>query len=310
MFEGTEKKLELILDKPLAGLRDGRLNCWNAVVKACGAEIINRMATPVVDAYLLSESSLFVWDSRILMITCGQTTLVDSLGPILAQVGAANVAAVFYERQNMIEPGRQPRSFAEDRRHLRRFFQGQDVRLGSADGDHVDVFYKVLKPAPSGPDVTLQILMHDLDMDAETVFAAVPVDACRAPAIDRITSLFSGMQLDQHFFAPCGYSLNGVAGGHYGTVHVTPQQGGSYASFETDCPGGDTGGILHTLTEVFRPGRFGTLVTTRTDAARGALQATPPWAVNPQYHLADHMRAEFENVYAVTCSNYVRTTSV
>lgn len=309
MFEGTEKKLELILDKPIPGLRNDRRNCWGGVVRASGAEIIKRMATPVVDAYLLSESSLFVWDSRILMITCGRTTLVDALGPILEQVGAANVAAVFYARQNMLEPGRQPRSFAEDRRHLRRFFQGQDVRLGSADSDHVDIFCEVLKPASSGPDVTLQILMHDLGMDAETVFAAVSAGAGAAPAIDRITSLLPGMQLDQHFFAPCGYSLNGVAGGHYGTVHVTPQQGGSYASFETDCPGGDTGTILNILTEVFRPGRFGTLLTTRTDAARRAMTATPFWTTNPQYLMVDHMRADFKNDYAVTYSNYVRASS-
>ena len=38
--------------------------------------------------------------------------------------------------------------------------------------------------------------------------------------------------IDDYVFEPCGYSMNGVEGGTFSTVHITPEQGFSYASFE------------------------------------------------------------------------------
>ena len=68
-----------------------------------------------------------------------------------------------------------------------------------------------------------------------------------------IDTLFpaSETQLDSFGFDPCGYSANGVvgsgsphgstpggggAGGGYYTIHVTPEEGWSYASFESNVP--------------------------------------------------------------------------
>ena len=38
--------------------------------------------------------------------------------------------------------------------------------------------------------------------------------------------------IDDYVFEPCGYSMNGVDGGTFSTVHITPEEGFSYASFE------------------------------------------------------------------------------
>jgi S-adenosylmethionine decarboxylase len=38
--------------------------------------------------------------------------------------------------------------------------------------------------------------------------------------------------IDDYVFEPCGYSMNGVEGGTFSTVHITPEEGFSYASFE------------------------------------------------------------------------------
>lgn len=58
-------------------------------------------------------------------------------------------------------------------------------------------------------------------------------------------------------FDPCGYSMNGIDDDRYSTIHVTPEDGFSYASFE--CVGSicdddeDFAGALRKAVQVFRP---------------------------------------------------------
>jgi len=103
-FEGPEKKLEIILFAPQAGLRSNRDGQWDRVAKASRAAIISGIATDDLDAYLLSESSLFVWEDRILMITCGKTTLINAVPEILKIVNRDRIAFVFYERKSFMFP--------------------------------------------------------------------------------------------------------------------------------------------------------------------------------------------------------------
>ncbi|MEZ6189114.1 MAG: hypothetical protein R3F62_29460 [Planctomycetota bacterium] len=43
---------------------------WERVVEAARAQILSQISTSQCDAYLLSESSLFVYDDRFALITC------------------------------------------------------------------------------------------------------------------------------------------------------------------------------------------------------------------------------------------------
>ena len=70
-FEGPEKKLEILLAPRHPGLREAAEEQWHRVAAASGASVISTLTGDALNAYLLSESSLFVWDDRILMITCG-----------------------------------------------------------------------------------------------------------------------------------------------------------------------------------------------------------------------------------------------
>ena len=72
MFEGSEKKIEIIFSKRAGKLRSLPEKFWNDVVRACGAGIISCVNFPQVTSFLLSESSLFLWDHRLVMITCGK----------------------------------------------------------------------------------------------------------------------------------------------------------------------------------------------------------------------------------------------
>jgi S-adenosylmethionine decarboxylase len=91
-------------------------------------------------------------------------------------------------------------------------------------------------------------------------------------------------RIDSYIFAPCGYSANGVipspdssvATTHYFTVHVTPEPHCSYASFETNVPGRQSGRgtaeILEHVLSIFRPGRFS---VTLFEAKPAALELRP-----------------------------------
>ena len=86
------------------------------------------------------------------------------------------------------------------------------------------------------------------------------------------TSAYPDARVDAYLFSPCGFSANGVVPAppstpgekpgatHYFTVHVTPEPGFSFASFETNVPGGQKGRttaeIIEHVVNIFRPGRF------------------------------------------------------
>ncbi|GJN74940.1 S-adenosylmethionine decarboxylase proenzyme [Purpureocillium lilacinum] len=86
------------------------------------------------------------------------------------------------------------------------------------------------------------------------------------------TSVYPDARVDAYLFSPCGFSANGVIPApasaetdqhnstHYFTVHVTPEPGFSYASFETNVPSGQKGRttaeIIEHVVDIFRPGRF------------------------------------------------------
>lgn len=95
-------------------------------------------------------------------------------------------------------------------------------------------------------------------------------------------SKYPEARIDSYVFSPCGYSANGVIPSpdpsvqttHYFTVHVTPEPHCSYASFETNVPGRQTGretaDIVEHVVNIFRPGRFSVTLFEANPAALDA----------------------------------------
>lgn len=304
-FEGPEKKLEIILNSSQPGLRSYRDGRWRWVVEASRAAILSQVSTDAVDAYLLSESSLFVWEDRILMITCGKTVLVEALPKILEIVGADNVAFVFYEQKNFMFPHEQPSRFELDVQTVTRYFPGKFYKLGPANRDHVNVFYSSHRgEAPSG-DATLQILMHDLDPHAIAPFCGA--GRLTAEQVEQRTGLDRlyprPMVTDGFLFTPCGYSVNGVSGPDYYTVHVTPQDQASYVSFETNIFEPDYSDTLRRVISIFRPWRFSVVLTTSMDDACLPAHDTLVRTVSG-YAMTEKSLYEFDCGYSVSFLNY------
>jgi S-adenosylmethionine decarboxylase len=140
-------------------------------------------------------------------------------------------------------------------------------------------------------DETLEILMTHLDtqnaqkfhldetdssVEEGHVHGSVIAENCGLTDIFPVDPHCGG-RLDGYAFAPCGFSANAVIAtpeiskftshhtsgdsGHYFTVHVTPEQGYSYASFETNVPddmfpGRATGEVVSRIVKGFLPGRM------------------------------------------------------
>lgn len=240
-FEGPEKKLELAVVDGFPSLRSLGEAFWTAVVRAAQAHVLSKQSNDYFDAYLLSESSLFVYDSFATMITCGQTRLVDAAQMMVERVGADHVAACVYERKREHFPRQQPTSFIEDARTLHRLLPGAAHRFG-ADHEHaIYVFHSARRYQPDLDDVTIEVLMHGIPEHRAQAFRAVDdAKGGRLAATLGLEAMWEAVPgsepctLDEYVFAPAGYSLNGMLGPKYTSLHVTPEQLGSYASFETN----------------------------------------------------------------------------
>ncbi len=270
-FEGPEKKVELVVAPGHPSLRGWGHEAWARVVSAAGARILSVLRSTECDAYLLSESSLFVYDRHLTMITCGRTTLVDATEHLLERIGPEAVALLIYERKNEHFPELQPTRFFEDARRLNARIPGTALRFGDEHDHHVQLFCSRRPFEPDDVDTTLEVLMHGLPEDAASRFIGCERPATGTLAEARgIAGILPGFAIDEHPFTPAGYSMNGLRGADYYTIHVTPEALGSYVSFETNVDfRGRLDALVAQVVAVFRPRSFDVVAF----APRGTLDA-------------------------------------
>jgi S-adenosylmethionine decarboxylase len=99
----------------------------------------------------------------------------------------------------------------------------------------------------------------------------------------KICDIYPNSIVDDFLFDPCGYSLNGLLGPYYYTIHVTPEDICSYASFETSVPvrkfyshirpGSESEyetfeDVVHAVVDKFKPGRFSVTLFTRRSVGK------------------------------------------
>ena len=105
-FEGPEKLLELwfapcvtalpeyeaargLPEGARIGLRRVPKSTWEGMLDMVKCKTLSTMSTTDMDAYLLSESSMFVYPHKIVLKTCGTTTLLLGLDRLLRIAKAA-----------------------------------------------------------------------------------------------------------------------------------------------------------------------------------------------------------------------------
>jgi len=256
LFEGSEKKVEIIIEEGLFSLRTLRED-WYRVVAAARATVLSVLHGRNLDAYLLSESSLFVFDNAAIMITCGTTTLIEAIEEMLRFIPIASVRLLMYERKNELAPEAQHTSFDDDVRRIEAFCPGEAITMGAEDSNHIRLFhYRHEAFTAPADDMTLEILMHDLSPRTRELFHE-EVGREGIYAATGIQHILPDYRIDDFVFSPVGYSLNALGEHAYYTFHVTPEQVCSYASLETNAVFASRAHMMATIEKVlgiFEPG--------------------------------------------------------
>lgn len=253
-FEGSEKKLEMILHPSSKKLRSFSDSFFTTLMKKARTQCINQFENSQCRAYLLSESSLFVWDHRLILITCGKTTLVDAFLYLLKQIKLKDIEACFFQRKNEFFPSNQKTSFEKDIQRIRKKIDGHAYRFGELDEHHFFLFHLNKEFSPSKDDQTVEILMYDVPEECRNLFYHHPSSE-KIQKLLKLNEVFAQFTVQDYVFKPHGYSLNALRGGEYYTIHLTPQEQGFYMSFETNIKE-DIQSLVQKVFVLFKPLRF------------------------------------------------------
>mmetsp|Transcript_19402 Transcript_19402/g.22181 ORF Transcript_19402/g.22181 Transcript_19402/m.22181 type:complete len:421 (-) Transcript_19402:57-1319(-) len=299
VFEGPEKTLEVCFrpinnnsdNKNVLGLRQLQRRDLDRLCGRACCTILSSISNDSLDAYVLSESSLFIYPNMLVLKTCGTTTLLRVISVLIEMARRScnlEIDWVGYSRKNFSFPGDQAfphQSFHQEleylysHRNLCERLHGNGYTLGPVTADHWFVFvadHAALR-AEGDTDRVLNIMMFDVDPSISQSFYyenySSTADESKEDEIRRISSemteksgisdLFCSFEdntnkflMDTRAFEPCGYSMNAIRGASYSTIHITPESGSSYASFETNQKVASYSKLIHSVLTTFQPKRF------------------------------------------------------
>jgi len=271
---------------PKVGLRRLARADIDRICARARCTILSTMSNRYLDAYVLSESSLFVYPFMLVLKTCGTTTLLRCIGTLidLGRKLGLEIDWVGYSRKNFNFPGDQAfphQSFHQEleylysHRSLCERLDGNGYTLGPVTRDHWFVFVADHTTRTKALDVdtdrVLNIMMFDIDetvaqffqyeqyersVEGETKEEEVKRISQEQTIESGIKDLCPGAIIDPCAFEPCGYSMNALLFRSYSTIHITPESGSSYASFETNQKVGSYKALISNVIRTFRPKRF------------------------------------------------------
>ncbi|KAI4378897.1 hypothetical protein MLD38_016316 [Melastoma candidum] len=306
-FEGFEKRLELhfrffVFDDPIVdhgrmhGLRLLPVESLEEVLHAVQCTVVSSFGNRFFDAYVLSESSLFIYPTKIVIKTCGTTQLLRSIALLTGYAHGLGLELVVcrYTRGSFIFPKLQPfphTSFDDEVLCLEESLPGHLVsRKASimpsdvpnsrcqwhvfvACADDCGLYcHRRGVTLPDEELFTIEVCMTDLDPVSARKFYRCPGDRKTNESAGKDMTDSTGIRdinpralICDFGFDPCGYSMNGMDGDRYSTIHVTPEDGFSYASYEwvgsVHDSLDDVVDTLKSVVRVFRPGNMSVSTT-------------------------------------------------
>lgn len=297
VFEGSEKRVEIDFSfddstAAPAGLRGlSREQLDELMTQACCA-IVSSRSNDNFDAYVLSESSLFVYPTKWVLKTCGTTRLLHSVPTLLDAAAALGLhpRRCKYTRASFLFPDQQlhPHTgFDDEVSFLDKLFGQLDPAgrqayvLGEDQHGLQWHVYLAGRPdtasVPSRATFNLEMCMTELCTEAAQQFVRSDkfVSSEQTTRNTGIVHLKPGALLDDYVFEPCGYSMNGILGTGFITIHVTPEAGFSYASVElSGCREDvlDPAQVVGQALKIFNPGRISIAMSLDDAGAEGAAE--------------------------------------
>jgi S-adenosylmethionine decarboxylase len=313
-FEGPEKRLEvdfkLLNPERPAGLRALTREQWQELLTYAKCQILSMKSNDSFDCFVLSESSLFVYPTKIMLKTCGTTTLLMCIPKLLEYADACELAVEFvmFSRKNFIFPDLQlypHNNWKIEVDFLNTIFDGACYVLGPQNREHWNLYIADYHDHNTFHtyEQTMELMMRDLDRDCAQQFYRTEEknDTDKFPGMD---NLIEGSETDEYNFRPCGYSMNGLNGDAYYTIHVTPEPHCSYASFETNASLPSYHKLMESVLDIFRPGSFTlTIFTEKRDS--GIQENSLEVATLPGYKLQHRTFCQLEGNCDVLFCNFV-----
>lgn len=234
-FEGSEKKSEIIIDaKQMSLIDDLADDFWQEFVQCCNAKILSMIENEDCKAFLLSESSLFVWHDRLLILTCGNTRLVHSVEYFIQHIGMDKIHQITYQRKNEYFAHAQLSSFGDDVVLLGQQVKGKAFRFGELDGHHNYIFHQDNHFQVSAEDKSYELIAYQISQQASEKLTTAGLTSGEIRTFLQLERLLSGFIFDDFVFTPFGYSINAIKGKQYLTIHITPQANSSYVSIQAN----------------------------------------------------------------------------
>lgn len=295
-FEGSEKKAEIIIDATQISLiADLEENFWQALVQCCNAKILSTIENKDCKAFLLSESSLFVWHDRLLIITCGNTRLVHSVEYFIQQVGVSKIQQITYQRKNEYFAHAQLSSFGDDIALLGQYVKGQAFRFGELDGHHNYIFNQDTNFNFHQEDKSYELIAYQICQKASDKLTTLGLAANEIREFLQLDRLLAGYILDDFVFEPFGYSINAIKGMHYLTIHITPQASSSYVSIQANI---NLIALAPDFLRILAPKSIDLLSVNETDFSELTRQYLPQEYISKslfQQHLSNNDLVSFAN---------------
>lgn len=284
-FEGFEKRLEIsfteapiFVDPQGLGLRAMTRPQIDSILDAARCTIVSQLSNAEFDSYVLSESSLFIYPLTIVIKTCGTTKLLQAIPQILDLANSLSmpVESVRYSRGSFIFPDAQPaphRNFAEEIAVLNGYFGnlasgGRAYVVGdpAVPNRNWHIYSASSSEKKSNGVVTLEMCMTGLDKEKASVFFKKSEDytAKEMTKISGISEILPEFEICDFDFDPCGYSMNAINGQAESTIHVTPEDGFSYASYEAmgfDTETVEFESLIERVLNCFEPSEFSVAIT-------------------------------------------------
>jgi len=325
-FEGPEKKLEIDFRSRVGqpscnkGLRNILQDEWSELLTYAKCTILSCTSNDYFDAYVLSESSLFVYPYKMMIKTCGTTTLLNMLPRLIERAKRLNMEVEFfcYSRKNYNFPHKQHfphNDFRHEIEYLHKFFPtGQAHILGDVVGDHWNLFLCDLSTSRYGQEQYLEIMMSDLCPEKMAQFYKNEKFVCpkTTTSTSGIIDIIPGTTIDEFQFEPCGYSMNGLKDETYSTIHITPEPHCCYVSYDTNLSTPNYSSIVNKVIEVFNPGKFQIAIFLDkfwVGSQVGHTKSSELFdtrAFGNQYALRQKQKVKFPNNYFVLFYSYVK----